>query len=72
MGKKITRPMLRGKPLDPDCRKAYKVKHEYGPEDDRVFCFGLTEDMADWKIQDKCLQCGAYVGNCTPPKEDES
>ena len=71
MGKRITRPMLRGSPLDPECRKAYLTHNEYGPDDNRVFCFGICDDMTDWKIQDKCLQCGAYVGNAKPPKEEK-
>lgn len=35
---------------------------------DRVYCYGLYEDMSDWKIRKKCRECGAYVDNATPLK----
>lgn len=56
----INRAQLRGKPLDSDCRRASKISRDH---DDRIFCYGLYEDMSDWEIQKKCKECGAYVGN---------
>ena len=64
----ISREKLRGKPLDSDCMRANKTTHEYGMEDDRVYCYDLYEDMSDWKIRKKCRECGAYVENATPLK----
>ena len=62
----ISREKLRGKPLNSDCMRANKTTHEYGMEDDRVYCYDLYEDMSDWKIRKKCRECGAYVDNATP------
>ena len=62
----INRAKLRGKPLDSDCKMANRTTHEYGPEDDRVYCYGLDEDMSDWMIQKKCRECGAFVDNAKP------
>ena len=61
-----SRAKLRGKPLDSDCMRAYRTTHEYGMEDDRVYCYGLLEGMGDWSIRKKCRTCGAYVDNATP------
>ena len=62
----ISRAKLRGKPLDSDCMRAYRTTHEYGAEDNRVYCYGLLEGMGDWSIRKKCKECGAYVDNATP------
>ena len=62
----ISREKLRGKPLDSDCMRANKTTHEYGMKDDRVYCYGLYEDMSDWEIRKKCRECGAYVDNAKP------
>ena len=62
----IDRAELRGKPLDVDCMLACRTTNEYGIKDDRVFCYGLYEDMSDWKIQRKCRECKAYVDNAEP------
>lgn len=64
----ISRAKLKGKPLDSDCKRANITTHEYGIEDDRVYCYGLYEDMIDWEIRKKCIECGAYVDNATPLK----
>ena len=37
----ISRAKLRGYKLDEDCKRANTTTHEYGLEDDRVFCRGL-------------------------------
>lgn len=59
----INRAKLKGKPLDSDCKRANRITHEYGIEDDRVYCYGLYKDMSDWMIQKKCRECGAFVDN---------
>ena len=61
----ISRAKLKCKPLDRDCMRANKTTHEYGIKDDRVYCYGLYEDMSDWEIRKKCRKCGAYVDNAT-------
>ena len=43
----ISREKLRGKPLNNDCKQAHRTTHEYGIKDDRVYCYGLYEDMSD-------------------------
>lgn len=63
----INRAKLRGKPLDEDCKKAVRTSHEYGLQDNRVFCYGLYKEMSDWEIKKKCRECGAYVYNAEPP-----
>lgn len=61
---------LRGKPLDEDCKKANTSKHEYGPYDNRVFCYGLyAHGGMSVDIEEKCINCGAFVNNAEPPKE---
>lgn len=35
----ISRAKIRGKKLDEDCKRACTSTNEYGPDDDRVFCF---------------------------------
>ena len=52
----ISRAKLRGKPIDSDCMRAHRTTHEYGVKDDRVYCYGLYEDMSDWKIREKCKE----------------
>ena len=65
--KTISRDVIRGKPLDYDCLSANISKHEYGPNDNRCFCYGLYVPFNDWEIQQKCLECKAYVFNAKPP-----
>lgn len=68
----INRARLRGKPLDSDCKRAHRTLYEYGNEDDRVYCYGLYEDMSEWSsIRKKCRECGAYVDNATPLRGGE-
>lgn len=64
----INRAKLRGKPLNSDCKRANRTTHEYGEKDDRVYCYGLYEDMSDWMILKKCRECGAFVDNAKPLK----
>ena len=70
--KTISRAVMRGKPLDKDCKRAYISKHEYGPNDNRCFCNGLYAEWSDWEINEKCIDCKAYVGNAEPPKESDA
>lgn len=61
----ISREKLRGKKLDKDCKKAYTTSHEYGLDDDRVFCLGLI-DLSNDELLEKCEICKAYVDNSEP------
>ena len=70
--KTISRAVVRGKPLDEDCKTANVSKHEYGPNDNRCFCSGLYVPCNDWEIQQKCREFKAYVDNAKPPKDGES
>lgn len=68
--KKIDRTILRGKPLDEDCNKAQRTTHEYGQNDNRIFCYGLIDLMHDEALP-KCTECGAYVNNATPLEDKQ-
>ena len=61
----INRKKLRGKKLDKDCKKAHTSSYEYGPDDDRVFCYGLVDISTDEPIE-KCKMCNAFIENETP------
>ena len=67
--KTIGRDKIRGKRLDHDCYAANITRNEYGPEDHRVFCFGLYDPMYDEPIK-KCKLCAAFIDNAEPPKEE--
>lgn len=68
----ISRAKLRGYKLDEDCKRANTTTHEYGLEDDRVFCHGLYNCRTD-EIIEKCLHCKAFVYNAKPlVKENQS
>ena len=56
------RARLRGKQLDTDCYRAKISKYEYGPKDNRKFCYGLM-DMDTECVLRKCIECGAFIGN---------
>lgn len=62
---RITRADLRGKPLDKDCKKAYRATHEYGAEDNRVYCYGLIDKRYD-ELLGKCEECDAHISKVTP------
>ena len=64
----ISRAKLRGKELDNDCKTAHITSHEYGLDDDRVFCYGLVDYSTDELIE-KCKNCKALVYNAAPPEE---
>lgn len=67
--RKITRAMLRGKPLINrpyfDCNKARTSTHEYGPDDPRVFCYGFVEwidpDGDHGPYCKECQECPAWA-----------
>lgn len=69
---RVTRADLRGKPLEPYCKKANTTTGEYGKEDNRVYCYGLYQNnisgLGDW-IADCCRKCKAYVDNAIPLKD---
>ena len=69
--KKIDREILRGKPLDRDCHKANRTTHEYGQNDNRIFCYGLVDLRTDDYL-DKCKTCKALVINAEPLKEKQN
>lgn len=66
---RVTRAKLRGEPLEPYCKIAHTTTHEFGKEDNRVYCYGLYQNningLGDW-IADCCRKCKAYVDNATP------
>lgn len=64
----ISRAKLRGKKLDEDCKSCCTSSHEYGPDDDRVFCYGLVDYSTDELIE-KCKNCKALAYNAAPPEE---
>ena len=63
--KRVNRAILRGKPLDRDCRSANRSTGEYGDDDRRVFCYGWIDAMTDEYLT-KCKECGAFVYNAKP------
>lgn len=68
--KKITRAMLRDKPLLHrkhmlsndwfDCNKAKITKYEWGKDDPRQFCSGLAREGSAGYCEE-CLKCRAFV-----------
>lgn len=63
----VNRAKLRGKPLDEDCKTARTTINEYGPADNRTFCYGIFDRRTDTPIE-KCYGCKAFVENATPLK----
>lgn len=61
---RISREKLRGKPLDPLCKKA-KTINSY-PLDNRIMCSGFVDDNGE--PEELCAQCGAFVER--PPEPD--
>ena len=66
----ISRAKIRGKKLDEDCKRTCTSSHEYGPDDDRVFCYGL-EDLSTDEPFEKCKMCNAFIDNITPLEKQE-
>ncbi|MDQ0204097.1 hypothetical protein [Pectinatus haikarae] len=69
--KTISRAVMRGKSLDADCKRAKISRYEYGPNDNRCFCYGLIDLRTDCLI-DKCIQCSAYACNATPLEDADN
>lgn len=72
--KRISRAMLRGKALEPYCKKANTTSMEYGSEDKRVYCYGLYQNNISGtsdEIADCCKQCKAYIDNITPLEKEQ-
>lgn len=67
----ISRAELRGKPLEKECYRANITSHEYGIDDDRMFCYGLYKEQSVTEVCDKCRKCKAFVENATPLKGGE-
>lgn len=57
-----TRAQIRGSRLLPGCVRANTTTHEYGPEDDDVYCYGL-EDACPGIRNDECRMCAALIWN---------
>jgi hypothetical protein len=53
--KTISRAVVRGKSLDEDCKTTNVSKHEYGPNDNRCFCYGLYVPCNDWEYSINAL-----------------
>ena len=64
----INRAIVRGKRLDKDCMRANTSSHEYGADDDRIFCFGLYDKSSE-ELLEKCENCKALAGNSEPLKK---
>ena len=70
--KRVTRAKLRGKPLEPYCKRANTTTGEFGKEDNRVYCYGLYQcniSGTSDDIAECCRKCKAYVDNATPLKD---
>lgn len=63
-----SRNIQRGARLLSDCYKANITKHEYGKDDDRVFCYGLYGN-SECELRDECSECGAHWRNAKPNEE---
>ena len=58
--KYISRSLLRGKPLSVICMTANTTKHEFGKNDNRIFCYGLNDSSTE-ELIDECKKCKANV-----------
>ena len=64
--RKITREMMRGKPLDADCKKYGRSdSNQFGPGDNRCYCTGIWNRMYD-EYEKKCYGCKAFNRNAAP------
>lgn len=62
---RYNRAELRGKMLLENCQKAKITTNEYGPHDNRKFCYGLASGRTDEPLE-QCIDCGAFVNNAKP------
>ena len=60
MDKTINRKMLRNAPLLPFCGNAHTTRHEYGPDDNRVYCYGVIDMATDEYL----VACKKMPGFC--------
>ena len=71
--KTINRAQLRGKPLDTICKSALTTRHEFGKDDNPVFCYGVYVLGPEFgHLHGNCYDCKAYVDNAEPPKEENT
>lgn len=53
-----------------ECYRAKVSTHEYGPNDDRNFCYGLYSKMFDDYL-DECWKCGSFCLNAKPIEKED-
>ena len=46
-------------------KKAKTLTNEYGPQDNRLFCYGLVDCSTEVYLE-KCINCGAFINNAKP------
>lgn len=69
--KTVTRAQLRGKPLERICYSAHTTRHEFGPQDNRVFCYGVyVLGPEDGQLHGNCYNCKALVDHAEPVEVD--
>lgn len=69
--KRLTRAQLRGERLEKDCYRAKTTTHEYGVNDNRVFCYGLVDlEFESLPHIPMCENCAALVWNSEPMEGD--
>jgi len=58
---KFGRERLRGRPLSPECYRAYSSGVEFHDEDGNGYCgcYGLMDDPENYNAE--CLECGALA-----------
>lgn len=56
------RHIQRGKSLLPMCYKAKISKYEHGPNDDKLYCYALTDDYGE-DAHEECQKCKAWAHN---------
>ena len=67
--KVINRAELRGKPLERNCYGVHTTKHEFGKNDNRIFCYGIVDSMTD-ELLPQCKECRAMIDYAEPMEED--
>lgn len=66
--KLVSRAKLRGCTLNEKCKKAQISKFEYGEDDNRCFCYGLTDCENDEYLDERKV-CKAFAYNAEPLEE---
>ena len=66
---RLTRNMIRGKPLEAACRKATVCRNIEGSDDRRCFCYGLAYPVTGKPVY-MCSVCAAFVNNAMQGSED--